>query len=139
MQHLVKFLQNWSHLKTDAVFLSVSFIRAEQFLLQAQLGCGHVFSWQALSQKADWLIEAVETKFIGFDPVNPERRHKHTQTYKHTHWGFNNNNMQTATYTEYYILGFRPHHGICVAKQLLIYTLTELWLLMKHLRLKWVM
>lgn len=44
MQHLVKFLQNWSRLKTDAVFLSVSFIRAEQFLLQAQLGCGHVFS-----------------------------------------------------------------------------------------------
>lgn len=85
MQHLVKFLQNWSRLKTDAVFLSVSFIRAEQFLLQAQLGCGHVFSWQALSQKADWLIEAVETKFIGFDPVNPEGRHTNTHRPTHTH------------------------------------------------------
>lgn len=44
MQHLVKFLQNRSPLKKDVVLLSVSFIRAEHFELQAQLGRGHVFN-----------------------------------------------------------------------------------------------
>ena len=44
MQHLVKFLQNQSPLKTDVVLLSISFIGAERFELQAQLGGGHVFN-----------------------------------------------------------------------------------------------
>lgn len=43
MQHLVKF-QNLSLLKADIALLSDSFIRAELFELQAQLGCGHVFN-----------------------------------------------------------------------------------------------
>ena len=44
MQHLVKFMQDPSPLKRDIALLSVSFIRAEQFGVQAQLGCGHVFN-----------------------------------------------------------------------------------------------
>lgn len=83
MQHLVKFLQNQSPLKTDVVLLSISFIGAERFELQAQLGWGHVFNWQAPSQKTGWLIDAAEPKFVGSDLVNPEE--KHTIKHKHSH------------------------------------------------------
>lgn len=44
LQHLVKFMQHLSPLKRDIALLSVSFIGAEQFEVQAQLGCGHVFN-----------------------------------------------------------------------------------------------
>lgn len=64
--------QNPCPLKKTDILLNVSFIAAEHFELQAQLGCDHVFNWHALSQKTDWLIEAVEPEFIGSDIGEPE-------------------------------------------------------------------